>query len=98
MKLLKIKGERMKAHMKPDKIKDEILKLHQMAEQWYLCPDAMYGDEEKEGKVSEIGKEADVLNTDVDNDCLMAVALYQPVARDLRFVASIMRMSATTSE
>ncbi len=87
---------KMKAlDLKLDKIKDEILKLHEMAKDaMSLCLDAMYGDEEKRKEVSEIEKEADVLNTDVDNDCLMAVALYQPVARDLRFVASIMRMSA----
>ena len=34
-----------------------------------------------------------MLNTDIENDSLAAVALFQPVAKDLRFLSTVMRLS-----
>ncbi len=39
-------------------------------------------------------KETNELNLDVEKTCLKINALYQPVAKDLRFVASMMKISS----
>ncbi len=71
------------------KIKEELVEMHVISKQAVeLCL-----DDKSLTRVSDIERRADVMNTDIDDNCLVAVALYQPVARDLRFIASVMRMS-----
>ncbi len=73
-----------------NKIKEELIEMHNISrEAVELCL-----DRRSLTKVSSIERRADVMNTDIDDSCLVAVALYQPVARDLRFLASVMRLSA----
>ncbi|ADC65131.1 phosphate uptake regulator, PhoU [Ferroglobus placidus DSM 10642] len=73
-----------------NKIKEELIEMHRISKEAVeLCLDSR-----SLAKVSSIERRADVMNTDIDDNCLVAVALYQPVARDLRFLASVMRLSA----
>lgn len=73
-----------------NKIKEELIEMHKISKEAVeLCLDSR-----SLAKVSSIERRADVMNTDIDDSCLVAVALYQPVARDLRFLASVMRLSA----
>ncbi|AEA46880.1 phosphate signaling complex protein PhoU [Archaeoglobus veneficus] len=75
-------------------IKHEILEAHSLSRKAVeLCLDGLRGDEEKRKKVIQIEHIIDVMNTDVDCECVSIVALFQPVAWDLRFVVSMMRIS-----
>ena len=51
-------------------------------------------DEEAIQEVYAAEKETNELNLDVEKTCLKINALYQPVAKDLRFVASMMKISS----
>lgn len=44
-------------------------------------------------KVFELEEESDLLNLSVEGRCLKAAALQQPVARDLRFIATMIKIS-----
>jgi len=44
-------------------------------------------------KVYELEEELDILNLAIEEECLKATALHQPVARDLRFIAAMMKIS-----
>jgi len=75
-------------------IKHEILEAHNLSRKAVgLCLDALRGDEEKRKKVIQIENIVDIMNTDVDCEGVSVVALFQPVAWDLRFVVSMMRIS-----
>ncbi len=75
-------------------IKHEILEAHNLSRKAVeLCLDALRGDEEKRKKAIQIENIVDVMNTDVDCEGVSVVALFQPVAWDLRFVVSMMRIS-----
>ncbi|AIY89865.1 phosphate signaling complex PhoU family protein [Geoglobus acetivorans] len=77
-----------------EKIKEEVVELHGIAKNSVeLCIDALFGDENSAVKIDELERYSDILNTDIENEALGAVALFQPVARDLRFLATIMRIS-----
>ncbi len=77
-----------------EKIKGELLELHRMSKRAVdLSLGAAFGNEISRFEVEKIEKQADVLNTDIENDSLSAVALFQPVAKDLRFLSTVMRLS-----
>ncbi len=77
-----------------EKIKGELLELHRLSKRAVeLTINAISGDEVSRYEVEKIEKQADVLNTDIENDSLSAVALFQPVAKDLRFLSTVMRLS-----
>ena len=44
-------------------------------------------------EVYEIEDKLDLLNLSIEDECMKATALYQPVAKDLRFIASMLRIS-----
>ncbi|AKG90869.1 Phosphate uptake regulator [Geoglobus ahangari] len=76
------------------RIRGELLELHALSKKAVaLCLDAMYGEEVAKYEVEKIERQADVMNSDIENDALSAVALFQPVAKDLRFLATVMRLS-----
>lgn len=50
-------------------------------------------DKDKVKQVRNAEKRTNDLNAEVEKTCLDSVALYQPVARDLRFIASMMKIS-----
>lgn len=77
-----------------ERIRGELVELHVLTKRAVeLSVKAMYGGTEEMGEVEKIEKQADVMNTDIENDSLSAVALFQPVAKDLRFLATVMRLS-----
>lgn len=82
--------------MKEKAIMDEIFKMHNLAEKSVeLAFRAMRGDKSVVSEVSRIERETDVLDTDINYACTTLIALFQPVARDLRFAISIMRISSS---
>jgi len=77
-------------------IKSEILEMHKLAKRSVeLCLDGLRGDVKKKKECAKLEQMADVLNTDIDFSCVTAIALYQPVARDLRFLIGMMRISSS---
>lgn len=50
-------------------------------------------DEEKAQNVINGDKRIDQLEIQVEEECLMILALYQPVAHDLRFIVSVLKMN-----
>ena len=53
-------------------------------------------DEEKETKIREIAKKygiADEYEIEIEEECLKILALHQPVAVDLRYIISIMKIN-----
>ncbi len=51
-------------------------------------------DEELANKVIEGDHEIDDMEVEVEEECLKALALYQPVAIDLRFIIAVMKMNS----
>jgi len=76
-------------------IKEDVMEIHRLAQKAVdACIDGLKGDEEKKKVASDMENIVDIINTDVDCACVSVVALFQPVARDLRFTMSMMRISA----
>ncbi|HEV3345040.1 MAG TPA: PhoU domain-containing protein, partial [Pirellulales bacterium] len=50
-------------------------------------------DENLAGKVLQEDAEIDRMEVDVEEDCLKILALYQPVAVDLRFVVAVLKIN-----
>jgi len=77
-------------------LKSDVLELHKLAKRSVeICLDGLKGNSEIRRETARIEQMADVLNTDIDFNCVAAIALYQPVARDLRFIISMMRISSS---
>lgn len=75
-------------------IKDSVIEIHNLS--WKaveVAIDGLEGDEEKKRVASKTEHIVDVMNTDIDCACLSVVALFQPVAWDLRFTLSMLRIS-----
>lgn len=45
------------------------------------------------GEVDKLEEESDLLNLRIDDDCFKLIALQQPVAKDLRFIATMIKIS-----
>jgi len=79
-----------------DKILEEILEMHNLAKRSAeACLSAASGDEKSKIEVVRIEKETDVLETEIDFDCTSVIALFQPVAKDLRFVLGMIKISSS---
>ena len=77
-------------------LKADVLEMHRLAKRGVeICLDGLKGDDEARKEAVKIEQSADVLNTDIDFHCVTAIALYQPVARDLRFIISMMRIAGS---
>ncbi len=77
-------------------LKVEVLEMHRLAKRGVeICLDGLRGDDEARKEAVKIEQSADVLSTDIDFHCVTAIALYQPVARDLRFIVSMMRIAGS---
>lgn len=78
-----------------EKIKEEVLRLHDLAKRSVsICLEGLKGSDEVRKELEEIEINADLIHSDVDYDCLTLIALFQPVARDLRFVVGMMKISS----
>jgi len=77
-------------------LKSDVLELHKLAKRSVeICLKGLRSDDEIRRETARIEQMADVLNTDIDFNCVTAIALYQPVARDLRFIISMMKISSS---
>ncbi len=77
-------------------LKKDVMELHNLAKRGVeICLDGLKCDDKKRIEACKIEQEADVLHTDIDFNCVTAIALFQPVARDLRFLISMMKISGS---
>ena len=87
----------MSVHMKKelDKLKKLIFALGtQVDENVELAAQAFdKGDNALVEKVIQSDKNVDQLEVEVEEACLKALALYQPVAIDLRFIVAVLKMT-----
>ncbi|ADB57173.1 phosphate signaling complex PhoU family protein [Archaeoglobus profundus] len=85
----------MIAERRLEKIREEVLKLHDVAKRSVeICLEGLRGNDEIRRKLEDLEMEADIIHSDIDYDCVTFIALFQPVARDLRFVVGMMKTSS----
>lgn len=87
----------MTVHMKReiDKLKKMLLSLCQIVEErfWQAVESIKKGDANLAKKVIESDIEIDHMEVNVEEECLKILALYQPVAIDLRFIITALKMN-----
>ena len=77
-------------------IRKDILQMHALSKKAVeLSFKAMKGDKSVIREISEIERHTDMLDTDINFACTTFIALFQPVARDLRFALSMIRISSS---
>ncbi len=77
-------------------IRKDILQMHTLSKKAVkLSFKAMKGDKSVIREISEIERHTDMLDTDINFACTTFIALFQPVARDLRFALSMIRISSS---
>jgi phosphate transport system protein len=88
----------MSAHLRReiDKLKKSILSLGGMVEErvWESVRSVVQRDGELARKVIDGDPQIDQREVEVEEDCLKLLALYQPVAIDLRFVVAILKINS----
>lgn len=76
-------------------LKRSLLSLATVVEE--QCRDSLRAFEECDGQLAEIvierDNEVDMIEVDIEEECLKVLALYQPVAFDLRFVVAVLKMN-----
>lgn len=79
---------------KLNNIRDSVTEIHNLAQKSVeVALGGLKGDDEQKIIASKTEHIVDVMNTDIDCACLSVVALFQPVAWDLRFTLSMLRIS-----
>lgn len=80
---------------KLDEIRDELIKLAEVSKEAVRisAESLRTRDTTLAQKVSELEEKSDLMNLYVEETCLKLTATQQPVARDLRFIATAMRIS-----
>ena len=78
-----------------EKIRSEVIELGNVAKQAVLLSVEALKERnmQKARKVEELEEKSDLLNLDIDESALKLMALQQPVARDLRFVNAMIKIS-----
>lgn len=76
-------------------LKNEIIKMSELAEEMVrLSVEGLINREpEKLQRVYEIEKEVNQMEIKIDNMCITMLGMYQPVAKDLRFITSAMKIN-----
>jgi len=75
-------------------IREEVIAIHNLAKKSVeLCLYGLEGSENAKKKVIHIEQVVDNMNTSIDCECISSVALFQPLARDLRFLLSMIRVA-----
>ncbi len=78
-----------------DAIKKEVLQMHDLARKAVkLSFKAMKGDKSVIHDISNMEQQTDIMDTDINFACTTFIALFQPVAIDLRFAISMMRIAS----
>lgn len=87
----------MKRHLdrETEKLKKRILTLSALVEDRVreAVQAVMTHDAELAAQVIERDREVDLMEVDIEEDCLKLLALYQPVASDLRFVVAVLKIN-----
>jgi phosphate transport system protein len=78
-----------------DKLKKELLALATMVEEQFdwAVRSVNERNEEVAAKVKERDKKIDERETEVEEECLKVLSLYQPVATDMRFIIAILKIN-----
>ena len=78
-----------------EKLKKSILGLCTLVEESvkYSVTSVLELDYELAGKVIVSDNEIDTVEVEIEEDCLKILALYQPVAKDLRFIVSVLKIN-----
>jgi phosphate transport system protein len=86
---------RDKFHEQMEDIKFEVIKLGELTKKCVkLSVDSLKNqDEEMARSVENFEEESDRMNLSIDNRCIKLIALQQPVARDLRFISNMIKIS-----
>ncbi|MFO7971295.1 MAG: phosphate signaling complex protein PhoU [Desulfobacterales bacterium] len=82
-------------HRELEKLKKRILSLGAMVEERvYMATKAIENrDSELADKIINSDYEIDEMEVDIEEDCLKILALYQPVAVDLRFITAVIKIN-----
>ncbi len=78
-----------------EEIRGEVIRLGRIAREAVLLSVEALKERnmEKARRVDELEEESDILNLNIDESALKLMALQQPVARDLRFVNAMIKIS-----
>ncbi len=78
-----------------DKLKDKLLTLCGYVEDslWKSVKSVMERDEVQADEVFEIDNQIDQMEVDVEEECLKILALHQPVATDLRYIVTALKIN-----
>ena len=78
-----------------DRVNKKVLSLSTMVEEALelAVRSALERDARMAESVMQRDDEIDEIEVDIEEDCLKLLALYQPVARDLRFIVSVLKMN-----
>ncbi|MBI4344155.1 MAG: phosphate signaling complex protein PhoU [Euryarchaeota archaeon] len=78
-----------------EEIKQDVIKMGKLAKEAVYTSVRSLAEQDLQlvDKVFAVEDETDVLNLSIEDRCLRLTALQQPVARDLRFIAAMMRIS-----
>lgn len=78
-----------------EKLKNELTEMHNIAkESVKLCFKAMKGEKEVVKNISELEQKSDELDIKIHDHCATILMRFHPLAKDLRFILSAMRMSS----
>ena len=82
-------------HRELEKLKKRILTLGAMVEErFYMATKAIENrDSDLADKIIKSDYEIDEMEVDVEEECLKILALYQPVAVDLRFITAVIKIN-----
>lgn len=86
---------RDKFHDQMDDIRYDVIKLGELTKKCVkLSVDSLKNqDEEMAKSVENFEEESDQMNLQIDDTCIKLIALQQPVAKDLRFISSMIKIS-----
>jgi phosphate transport system protein len=88
-------GMQQHLHREVDQLKKRILQLGAVVEESVY--DAVRSITEQDpalaDRVLEIDRQVDQTEVDIEEDCLQILALYQPVASDLRFIVAVLKLN-----
>ncbi|GBE51712.1 hypothetical protein BMS3Bbin14_00166 [bacterium BMS3Bbin14] len=78
-----------------DKLKEKVISMSSLVEDrvYQATMSVINGDDEIAQAVIQGDAEVDEMEVDIEEDCLQVLALYQPVAIDLRFIIAILKIN-----
>lgn len=87
----------MPVHMRKelDRLKTKLLTLCGLVEEslWQAMKSIVERDRDLARKVFELDNDIDQMEVDVEEECMKVLALYQPVATDLRFIVTALKIN-----